>query len=47
MPTARPDVRSPTLRLKIFPSFNGSPDGKTLAVARVHDTSDVVMLNEK
>ena len=25
----------------------GSPDGKTLAVARVHDTSDVVMLSEK
>jgi Tol biopolymer transport system component len=24
-----------------------SPDGKTLAVARVHDTSDVVMLSEK
>ena len=27
--------------------FQWSPDGKTLAVARVHDTSDVVMLSEK
>ncbi|MGC2153476.1 MAG: protein kinase, partial [Terriglobales bacterium] len=27
--------------------FQWSPDGKTLAVARVHDTSDVVMLTEK
>jgi Tol biopolymer transport system component len=27
--------------------FQWSPDGKTLAGARVHDTSDVVMLSEK
>jgi Tol biopolymer transport system component len=27
--------------------FQWSPDGKTFAVARVHDTSDVVMLREK
>ncbi len=27
--------------------FQWSPDGKTLAVARTHDTSDVVMLREK
>jgi Tol biopolymer transport system component len=27
--------------------FQWSPDGKTLAVARVHDTSDVVVLSEK
>src|ERR1700693_32136 len=27
--------------------FQWAPDGKTLAVARVHDTSDVVMLSEK
>jgi Tol biopolymer transport system component len=26
--------------------FQWSPDGKTLAVARVHDTSEVVMLSE-
>ncbi|HWO28198.1 MAG TPA: hypothetical protein VNO32_05320 [Candidatus Acidoferrum sp.] len=26
--------------------FQWSPDGKTLAVARVHDTSDAVMLSE-
>jgi Tol biopolymer transport system component len=27
--------------------FQWPPDGKTLTVARVHDTSDVVMLSEK
>jgi Tol biopolymer transport system component len=27
--------------------FQWSPDGKTLAVARVHNTSDVVLLREK
>jgi Tol biopolymer transport system component len=27
--------------------FQWSPDGKTLAVARAHDTSDVVLLREK
>jgi Tol biopolymer transport system component len=27
--------------------FQWSPDGKTFSVARVHDTSDVVMLSEK
>jgi hypothetical protein len=27
--------------------FQGSPDGKTFAVARVHDASDVVILCEE
>jgi Tol biopolymer transport system component len=27
--------------------FQWSPDGKTIAVARAHDTSDVVLLREK
>jgi Tol biopolymer transport system component len=27
--------------------FQWSPDGKALAVARTHDTSDVVLLREK
>jgi Tol biopolymer transport system component len=27
--------------------FQWSPDGKTLAVARAHDTSDVVLVREK
>lgn len=43
---------SPGRQITNFPSehiaeFQWSPDGKTLAVARTHDTSDVVLLREK
>ena len=43
---------SPGHPITNFPSehiaeFQWSPDGKTLAVARAHDTSDVVLLREK
>ena len=45
--TAHPDIRSPDLTSENISQFQWSPDGKTFSVARVHDTSDVVMLSEK
>jgi hypothetical protein len=43
---------SPGHQVTKFPSdhilhFHWSPDGKTLAVARQHETSDVVLLTQK
>ena len=44
---ARPDTRSRNFSSQHIAEFQWSPDGKTLAVARAQNTSDVVLLREK